>query len=232
MGTMRDGYTPAENIEEADRLVMEGGVSLLRWLDEEGLTVLDADFRPIWGNMMLDWKELGVEAAGKAWVTKAKKGLLKHGVTERERVASKIAVKFVGARMRKSAGEVRPSGRSSAGTEHILPHVLWVLRHPMMRIREEKGGCCDKCERPFMDPVLVAQWQEYERENPAPNDLASALLLECRLDRKLYQDLLTQSSKPVKQQTAEPVGAGETKGSGRLVDLEAELAGMGTAKED
>lgn len=233
-------FTREQNVAEVDQLLSDPPRGLVTWLKDEGLELADAK-EMAWGALSSRLKSDGILDAAQDWKRASQRELLKRDVSQRMKVLTQLALRFMDARMRRSAEFVRPMRTTDSQDYSFLPDYLqWVVQHPGLRAtRDTRVGCCETCKRPFYDPVQNAVVDRYERDNPAPNDIALNRYEHCLGDDKYRQELFKEVDKLClaernrkatektlaveNEKTAEEVAAEE-----RLLDLDAELAEMAT----
>jgi len=218
-------FTPEENLDEARRLLLEAGPQLVSWLASEGLTIQQASPEVHWGQLQGRWKHLGRLRALKAWHHAAKESIVAHGVTGRTKVASKLASMFAGAQMEQSADLIRPLAVDAQDMSEWPAEMRYAFRHPLLHFDPgHKTGCCEKCLRPFTNPVMRAMVAEYERENKAPNEAALTLLRRCVDNPKLIDDLLKAQFRPQKALVVDAEDEKEVEEGQRVNKLKERLA--------
>jgi hypothetical protein len=231
--------TPAPRdvvLAEADRILAAMEPPIVRWMQSQGLEPADAASDVHWAGMLKHLKSQGTWDSAKLWMESQAPQMVKRwSISKRTKVCREILRRFCRAMMDKTGPPPRMADPIAGDDEMAcLPsHIRWVVRHPGLRLNSNKSGCCEKCNRPFKDPVAEAVAEAYESANECPSEAARTLYEHARLDPDRVDSLFKEVNKLLAAESKRKKGAGESEADKeekkRISDMEKmrkELVGM------
>ncbi len=237
MSESQNTFNREQNTAACEAILADPPRGLETWLRDEGLELADAKDEP-WASIVVRLRSRGVQTAAMDWRRSSKRELRLRGVSQRDKVLSMLVNRFIDARMQKSSEWVRPLRDTPADLSFLADYMRWVAEHPGLYMQvNEKTGCCETCKRPYRDPVVRAIIEQYELNNPPPSQLAISLFERCRSNLNALDAFLAQvanHSRDHLKRTGAPSDEDKIKtpGEDRLLDLDAELAEMGSDDQD
>ncbi len=206
-----------EHVADADRIIAECGEPFQSWLAQASLDVAQA--QPYqWGPLTSSLRSQGKLPQAEAWIVEQQNAMPKLGVTQRKRTAGEIARRFLAAAMERVEASSRPMKNQTKYLSHLPPHYVWAGNHPdFIPLPEDapESACVKRRE----------EIERYERQNPAPNQMAINMLIPCQLDKTARKDLFKETNnftRDERKKTKAPATEEEKRENQRILDMKAE----------
>lgn len=217
---MPEPKTREDHISDAERIIAERPIALVKWLEAEKLNHSDASgpiHNATWEGSL---KSRGLLDAANTWLRTQKTRLtVEFPVTGHTRTAREIAWRYSMAKMMQETGGMKKKPKTKPVSDEaqasLPPDLRWVYNHPSLDEGADQSSV-----------IQIDAKEKYEKANPCPSQGARNYLSRCLRDEKvsgeMFKDVRTFLLQSMRIKKESVVSETDQKEANRILDMKAE----------